>query len=104
MIALNFDLTAEIAAETARRANNVATLEDLSSRVLVLEALDRIAAATGRLRALKLVECVPAADRRAQAIRLLCDLSQKTTPADNEGIAVNAERDTYAVLIERNLV
>ena len=99
-----FDLTTEIAAETARRDNNVKTLDDLSDRAIVLDALDRIAASTGRLRALKIVARVPENMRRAKALISLCGMAQRATPAGNEGIAFASERDTYAVLVERNLV
>ncbi len=104
MNATPFDLAAEINFETTRRANIVKTLDDLSDRATVLDALDRIAASTGRLRALKIVCRVPENMRRARALISLCGMAQRETPAGNEGIAFAAERDMYAVLVERDLI
>ena len=99
-----FDLTAEIATETARRARCCEALSDPDSLLSLTGTLDTIAVSTGKIRALKMVGRLPASDRRAEAIRLLCEMSQETTPAGNAGVAVAAERDMYAVLIERNLL
>ena len=104
MPAAPFNLDAEINFETARRVNIVKTLDDLSDRTIVLDALDRIAASTGRLRALKIVRRAPDNMRRAKALISLCGMAQRETPTGNEGIAFAAERDMYAVLIERNLL
>lgn len=99
-----FDITAEIAAETARRARCCEALSNPDDLASITGTLNTIAASTGRLTVLKRLAKTTAADRRAEAIRLLCELSQKPAPAGNEGIAFAAEREMYAVLIERNLV
>ena len=99
-----FDITAEIAAEIARRARCCEALSDPDNLHSLTGTLDTIAASTGKIRALKMVGRFPASDRRAGAIRVLCEMSQKTPPVGNETLAFAAERDMYAVLIERNLV